>query len=195
MILTEPFITGRSQIIKELFAHYGRILISVICIIGLGLLIASIFWGYRFLILFLIWFFLVSPFALTFIYISEGLRPVTAINSSLHTVAIGKEKISISVFENHVKKNQNNKKDAYDWKEPKKEDLITPKENPDLKTPIHTFSVSAQNIKELDFRPKGFILSLKDEDKGLLWLPYSSFKSNGDASEAINRLRNKNICQ
>lgn len=159
------------KLILTLFYLYGGWASITLAFLALPALAAGIFIDLRWLIVFLMILFLVTPMLMVFLYFYHGLRQSTASNIVEHKLLFTQTGIIFRLFE-------------------KAEDEENSEEEKREKWSVRSEKFYAYDqVTNYKTAYDGVLLMLTAPEKGFIWLPYNAFHKPSLFQEAINCLK------
>lgn len=152
----------RMRLNTTLLYLYGWMPIASVALLAIPALIAGIFHDIRWLIIFLMICFILSPMLMAFLYFYHGMRPSTSSNVALHRLSFTPEGITVTVYAEETPNDEASHE-------------TTPK-------PLHSALYPYSAVKELSTGPNAVIIRLSPPYNGFLWLPYNAFAAGSHES-------------
>lgn len=153
---------------------YGWVPIASVALLAIPALIAGIFHDIRWLIIFLMICFILSPMLMAFLYFYHGMRPSTSSNVALHRLSFTPEGITVTVYAEETPNDEVSHEEASHETQPK---------------PLHSALYPYSAVKELSTGPNAVIIRLSPPYNGFLWLPYNAFANQELFTEALRLIR------
>lgn len=173
---TEVIRMSNSRLIVTMFYLYSLCPIVILVILAVAAITAGIVYDIRWAIVFLLVVFIVTPLLMTFLYFYHGLRSSTASNVTPHTLLFSHEGITVKILEVDDKPldPDDNTPDAEE--QPCSTDENKPRHSsPKHYSLRHKLFFPYAGIDRYRAGRDGFIITLREPEKGFLWLPYDSF--------------------
>ena len=160
MVITGEIHTPAKKMLTLLSLNDGKIWLYIACIGIFVFLILGISTDPRFFILALMWFFLIIPMGIAFLYFYYGLRPLTVLNAVRHKVIFEGDNIQILLMENEASSES------------------------ESQTPQSSRCVAAKSFKGIKNGGEYILMDFGKE--GWLYLPVSAFYSLDDFKDIID---------
>jgi hypothetical protein len=167
MIETEIFTIGRGKLFKKMIFKDGFVWITITVLLAILFVALGIAVDLRWLVVSLVLLAIVLPMIVSFIYISRGMTFENSLNALPHLVKIRDKGVEIKLY---TKRGESD------------DDALNIEEK--------VFSYECGETENYGISSDGIYLPIHKVTKGCLYLPYSSFKSKDDFSQAIEILRN-----
>lgn len=174
---TEMLQMPRMRLNTTLLYLYGWIPIASMALLAIPALLAGIFHDIRWLIVFLMICFILSPMLMAFLYFYHGMRLSTSSNVALHRLIFEPEGIKVTVY---ALETSDNRHDTVD---------NDSNGNEPIPEPLHSTNYPYTAIKEVSTGPDSVILRLSPPYGGFLWLPYTAFGKSEMFSKALGMIR------
>lgn len=200
---SDIFRVSHRQLIATMLLLYSGPVLMILSALALPALLAGIFLDLRWLVVFMMIVFLLTPMLLTFLYFFHGLRMSTSSNVVPHSLAVSDQGITVTLYDRVDLKDgseengSNEDEEVTDTKEDKedREDNKGNVENNNGKgrceykyrsEKLYPFSL----IADLKIASKGQIIQLKSPEKGFVWLMPDGFPTRDDYAGAVRFIRN-----
>lgn len=162
---TEMIRMSGKKLTLTLFYLYGSWAMITLILLAVPALAAGIFIDLRWLIVFLMLLFLVTPMLMVFLYFYHGFRQSTASNIVEHKLIFSEKGISFRIFE-------------------KIED-----EEGEKWTLRYEKLYSSDIVNGFKTSSDGVLIMLTAPEKGFIWLPYNAFGDKKTFQTAIGNLK------
>ncbi len=170
-IETDMIRMSGKKLILTLFYLYGGWALITLAFLALPALAAGIFIDLRWLIVFLMLLFLVTPMLMVFLYFYHGLRQSTASNIVEHKLLFTQTGITFRLFEKVEEEEYTEEESKEKWHV--RSEKLYPYDQ------VANYKTSSD----------GVLLMLTAPEKGFIWLPYTAFSHPSLFQEAIACLK------